>query len=138
MYFILLYYSFFKIRMKRKNRIVSKKEDEYEGDEKKHGAKKGDMPKLLLIPIGIAAGFIISWVYNSWQGGQVNMPLNIQKVVDVSSYTSKTNLDRYWGTYRSNLYFGLKTRSENSLNVGMMWFNQFSNNFQIRYFLIIF
>jgi mannosyl-oligosaccharide glucosidase len=117
--------------MKRKNKIQPKSDQSPE--DKKKADTKRDLPKLLLIPLGIAAGFVLSWVYNSWQGGQVNTPLNVDRIVAVSSYTSPKNLDRYWGTYRSNLYFGLKTRSENPLNVGMMWFNQFSNDFQIRY-----
>ena len=35
--------------------------------------------------------------------------------------------------YRPNLYFGLKTRSDDPLNVGMIWWNQFSNKFQMRH-----
>jgi mannosyl-oligosaccharide glucosidase len=120
--------------MKRKNikeSLINR--DESPDSDKKHGARKGDLPKMMLIPIGITLGFALSWYYNSFQSAQVNTPLNVNRVVDPSSYTSQQNLDRYWGTYRSNLYFGLKTRSENPLNIGMMWFNQFNNKFQIRH-----
>ena len=119
--------------MKRKNKEPPNKRDESPENDKIHAARKGDLPKMILIPLGIILGFVLSSYYNSFQSGQVNTPLNVDRVVDSSSYTSQKNLDRYWGTYRSNLYFGLKTRSENPLNVGMMWFNQFNNKFQIRH-----
>nr|XP_012234886.1 PREDICTED: mannosyl-oligosaccharide glucosidase-like [Linepithema humile] len=31
--------------------------------------------------------------------------------------------DRYWGTYRSGVYFGLKTRDPHSLVTGLMWYS---------------
>lgn len=31
--------------------------------------------------------------------------------------------DHYWGSYRSNLYFGMKTRDPHSLVMGLMWYN---------------
>ncbi|CAF4482064.1 unnamed protein product, partial [Didymodactylos carnosus] len=33
------------------------------------------------------------------------------------------NPERFWGTYRSNLYFGVKHRSPQSLSGGLMWFD---------------
>ena len=82
--------------------------------------------KLILIPITIAIGVCVSWLYNSWLISQVNKPLSEPAIIEASYYKSPENLDRFWGTYRSNLYFGLKTRSENPLMAGMMWFNQFN------------
>lgn len=32
------------------------------------------------------------------------------------------NPERYWGTYRSGLYFGLKSRDPLSLLTGLMWY----------------
>ncbi len=32
--------------------------------------------------------------------------------------------ERYWGTYRANLYFGMRTRSPRSPLVGLMWYEQ--------------
>ncbi|XP_064465782.1 mannosyl-oligosaccharide glucosidase-like isoform X2 [Ornithodoros turicata] len=48
-------------------------------------------------------------------------PLNLPKVVTKSDLEVP---DRYWGSYRSPLYFGLKTRSSRPLSVGLMWFPQ--------------
>jgi hypothetical protein len=94
--------------------------------------KKSDQFKLIGIPIALFSALVITWYYNIYLSSLVNKPLNEPKIIDESSYNSPTNSDRYWGTYRSNLYFGLKTRSPNPFMVGMIWFNQFSNNFEIR------
>jgi hypothetical protein len=101
-------------------------------------AQKAEFNKLILIPVTLVVGVCLSWLYNNWLAGRINTPLNEPKIVDELSYTSPENLDRYWGTYRSNLYFGLKTRSQNPFQVGMMWFNQFNPNFQMRCLFISF
>lgn len=82
--------------------------------------------KLIFIPITILLAVLGSYYYNIWLISLVNKPLNEPRIIDTSLYKSPENLDRFWGTYRSNLYFGLKTRSENPLMAGMMWFNQFN------------
>ena len=51
--------------MKRKNikeSLINR--DESPDSDKKHGARKGDLPKMMLIPIGITLGFALSWYYN--------------------------------------------------------------------------
>lgn len=48
-------------------------------------------------------------------------PVSLPKMV------TKTGLDvpdRFWGSYRSALYFGMKTRSAQPLVAGLMWFSQ--------------
>ena len=67
---------------------------------KNRDEKKSEMNKLILIPIPIAIGILISWYYNQWLAGLVNTPLNEPKIVDEASYLSPQNQDRYWGTYR--------------------------------------
>lgn len=65
---------------------------------------------------------VVLYVYylhylESW----VVRPVNLPKVV------TKAGLDvpeRFWGSYRSSLYFGLKTRSAQPLVAGLMWFTQ--------------
>ena len=95
-------------------------------------AWNSDRLKMYLIPGTILAAVAISVYYNRYLANLVNTPLNEPKIVDESSYTSVENLDRFWGSYRPQLYFGLKTRSSNPLNVGMMWFNQFGTQFSLR------
>jgi len=92
-----------------------------------------DKTKMLMLPLVCLLAIIVSYYYNIWLTNRVKTPLDEPRIIQNTSYTSPENLDRYWGSYRSNLYFGLKTRSEDPLNVGMMWFNQFSRNLQIRH-----
>lgn len=50
---------------------------------------------------------------------RVNTPYDNQKMV------LRTGLDdpeRYWGSYRPQTYFGMKTRDPNSLVMGLMWY----------------
>lgn len=62
----------------------------------------------------------------------VTTPLNAPRIIE--SYGLDVG-EKYWGSYRSGLYFGLQTRTPNSLVVGMMWFSQkiIDNSLQIRH-----
>lgn len=92
-----------------------------------------DKVKMSLIPGTIFAAVVISVLYNNYLSNLVNTPLDEPKIIDESSYTAAENLDRFWGSYRPQLYFGLKTRSADPLNVGMMWFNQMARHFSLRH-----
>jgi mannosyl-oligosaccharide glucosidase len=35
---------------------------------------------------------------------------------------SHWNESMYWGTYRPNLYFGMRTRDADAMQLGLMWF----------------
>ena len=50
-----------------------------------------------------------------------------------SAVKSFSNLDmtRFWGTYRSGHYLGMKTRSANSLVSGLMWLTQYKNQQEV-------
>lgn len=51
--------------------------------------------------------------------------------MDLPKVTIKSELDipeRFWGSYRSSLYFGLKTRSPQPLAAGLMWFSHSLKN----------
>ena len=63
--------------------------------------------KLILIPITLLIGIGASYFYNIWLISLVNKPLSEPKIINSSMYKSGENLERFWGTYRSNLYFGL-------------------------------
>jgi hypothetical protein len=52
-----------------------------------------------------------------------NIPLKLPKLVNVNDTTPELSAQRFWGTYRSNLYFGVKHRSAQSLSGGLMWFD---------------
>lgn len=65
---------------------------------------------------------VVFYVYylhylESW----VIRPVSLPKVVKKSGLDVP---DRFWGSYRSALYFGMKTRSAQPLVAGLMWFSQ--------------
>ncbi|XP_033105341.1 mannosyl-oligosaccharide glucosidase-like isoform X2 [Anneissia japonica] len=89
---------------------------------------------------------ILSIVFYTWYTYQlaamVSTPLNVPKVIGNSKNNNKHMLgsqkgsnDRFWGTYRPGVYFGMRTRSPNSLVTGLMWFKQFATrkNFAVRH-----
>ncbi|XP_013774541.1 mannosyl-oligosaccharide glucosidase-like [Limulus polyphemus] len=75
-----------------------------------------------------AVGFIY---YQRYIENRVRMPLTAPKVI------TKNGLEipeRYWGSYRPGVYFGLKTRSPHSLVTGLMWFSQnIKDNLKLRH-----
>lgn len=48
-------------------------------------------------------------------------------VLDANSSSAKVSPERFWGSYRPQVYFGMKTRSPRSIVTGMMWMRQFSD-----------
>lgn len=62
---------------------------------------------------------VLYFVYQGYLETRVNTPLDYPKVV------RERGLDvpeRYWGTYRPGVYFGMKTRAVQDLHTGLMWF----------------
>ncbi|KAJ9596409.1 hypothetical protein L9F63_012572 [Diploptera punctata] len=57
--------------------------------------------------------------YMGYLETRVNTPFDDQKMVIKSGLDVP---DRYWGSYRSGLYFGMKTRDPYSLVTGLMWY----------------
>lgn len=55
---------------------------------------------------------------------RVHTPSDLPKVLSEDAFSPKTNPDLYWGTFRSNLYFGMRTRNPKSPVVGLMWYEQ--------------
>ncbi|KAL8604947.1 hypothetical protein ACOMHN_028575 [Nucella lapillus] len=54
-------------------------------------------------------------------------PLNTPNIIAANASIPSLNPDRFWGTYRSHTYFGIKTRSPQSPVFGAMWLTQFTN-----------
>lgn len=57
--------------------------------------------------------------YEGYLETRVNTPFDAKKMVVRSGLDVP---ERYWGTYRSGVYFGLKTRDPKSLVTGLMWY----------------
>nr|CAH7721176.1 unnamed protein product [Callosobruchus chinensis] len=67
----------------------------------------------------IVLGIAISCGYMGYLETRINTPFDGKKVV------LKSGLDipeRFWGSYRPGVYFGLKTRDPASLVTGLMWY----------------
>ena len=64
----------------------------------------------------IAVGY---FVYQGYLETRVNTPLDYPKVVRQSGLDVP---ERFWGSYRPGVYFGMKTRSPKDIVTGMMWF----------------
>ena len=61
----------------------------------------------------------------------VRKPLDSPKMIADGASLAANDPDRFWGTYRSGVYFGLKTRSPQSPVVGLMWMTQFTGICQV-------
>lgn len=78
---------------------------------------------------------ILSVVYFFYQHYVENIVIT---PLDLPTVVTKTGVDvpeRYWGTYSPGTYFGLRTRSPQTLTAGMMWFSQkvINNKIDIRH-----
>ena len=63
----------------------------------------------------------------------VRRPLDAPKMIGSEATFPNNDPERFWGTYRSGVYFGLKTRTPHSPVVGLMWMTQFSGRLPILY-----
>ena len=83
---------------------------------------------------GVVAIGIVSWfVYQGYLETRVNSPLAESKV---TIPISPDFPERYWGSYRPGVYFGMKTREPHSLLAGLMWFlpdSATAGNINLRY-----
>lgn len=74
----------------------------------------------------VAAGVVLVIAYMRYQTSlksAVKTPLQSPTILADNSSSAAENPDRFWGTYRSHMYFGMKTRSKASPVVGMKPFS---------------
>lgn len=55
----------------------------------------------------------------------VNVPLDMHKLTSEKETGVMSNTDLFWGTYRPNLYFGIKPRTPDGPVFGLFWFRQY-------------
>lgn len=83
------------------------------------GSRMSNIPKSVKILILLSTVSISLYMaYKGYLETRVNQPLSVPKAV------SKTGLavpSLFWGSYRSGVYFGLKTRTPSDLLTGLMW-----------------
>ena len=99
--------------------------------EKKNMQKTGWWT-LLITPLVICAVIYYFWHMHSLKNS-VRTPLNVPTVIEQNGTLAANAPEKFWGTYRSGVYFGLKTRCPNSPVVGLMWMSQFVNQPSIRH-----
>lgn len=91
---------------------------------------KGQMDKGAWIILILTPALVISAIgyyrYQDYMRELVRTPLDAPLVVGTDATSVVQDPERFWGTYRSGLYFGMKTRSPRSPVVGLMWMTQFT------------
>ncbi|XP_046472489.1 mannosyl-oligosaccharide glucosidase [Neodiprion pinetum] len=87
------------------------------GESKKEYSTKIPMLNTILTATCIA---VAAWFsYKGYLETRVNTPFDTEKLVTETGLDAP---DKYWGTYRPGVYFGLKTRDPYSLVTGLMWY----------------
>lgn len=67
--------------------------------------------------VGIV-GFVIYYGYLGYKQTRVHTPFAAEKVTEKAGINVP---DRFWGSYRPGVYFGMKHRTPSSIITGMMW-----------------
>lgn len=83
----------------------------------------------LFLLLAAVVGFTLCGLgaYKLWNyklSARLYTPLNAPLVIN----RTECDMTRFWGSYRTNLYFGMRTRSPQSLMTGLMWFPHFEPN----------
>ena len=86
------------------------------GKREEEGESGGKMFLMAGLVSLVAVGY---FVYQGYLETRVNTPLDYPKVVRQSGLDVP---DRFWGSYRPGVYFGMKTRSPKDIVTGLMWF----------------
>lgn len=89
---------------------------------------KGKMDKgawFLITATPVILATIIAYFYirDSYRE-MVRQPLDVPRIISDNATSAAVDPSRFWGTYRSGTYFGMKTRSPNSPVTGLMWLFQ--------------
>ncbi|XP_054634277.1 mannosyl-oligosaccharide glucosidase [Dunckerocampus dactyliophorus] len=99
---------------------------------RKEKKKKVDVGKIFInISIGLSV-VSLSWFFyaiymRSSLAKRVVTLHPSPRVLDANSSSAQVSPERFWGSYRPQVYFGMKTRSPRSIATGMMWMRQFSD-----------
>ena len=89
---------------------------------------KGRMDKgawflLTVTPVILASLIAFFYIRDSYREA-VRQPMGTPNIIAANATSAAVDPERFWGTYRSLAYFGMKTRSPQSPVSGLMWFFQ--------------
>ncbi len=112
--------------------------------DRRAGKVESEAPNGLTDPsflVGIAIAVVLGIAYMNWRGIQIYevsariidslkprtmdlKPLKAPRMLELAELTDPAWTDSMlWGSYRSGLYFGMRTRAPKSLLTGLMWFD---------------
>ncbi|VDH90224.1 mannosyl-oligosaccharide glucosidase, partial [Mytilus galloprovincialis] len=94
---------------------IEEKQNIHLGHHQNNYMKKRKYLLIVFATIIVIVAVMSNHFYNSYLETIVVTPLDSPKI-------NLNNSELFWGTYRSNLYFGMKTRSSRSPVIGLMWF----------------
>ncbi|KAG9259869.1 mannosyl-oligosaccharide glucosidase [Astyanax mexicanus] len=109
----------------------TRKEEKPAPPSRKEKKKKTDIGKVFInISIALCI-FSLAWFFyalymRSSLARRVVTLHPSSRVLDSNSTSAAVSPERFWGTYRPQVYFGMKTRSPRSVVTGLMWMRQFS------------
>ncbi|XP_075887768.1 mannosyl-oligosaccharide glucosidase [Nelusetta ayraudi] len=109
-----------------------RKDEKSSAFHRKEKKKKTDIGKVFInISIGLCIFSLIWFFYALYMRSMLSKRIITlhpsPPVLDANSSSSTVSPERFWGSYRPQVYFGMKTRSPNSVVTGMMWMRQFSH-----------
>ncbi|XP_061883082.1 mannosyl-oligosaccharide glucosidase-like [Entelurus aequoreus] len=109
-----------------------RKDDKPPAFHRKEKKKKIDIGKIFInISIGLCVVSLIWFFYALYMRSSLAKRVVTlhpsPRVLDANSSSSQVSPERFWGSYRPQVYFGMKTRSPRSIVTGMMWMRQFSD-----------
>ncbi|MBN3311141.1 MOGS glucosidase, partial [Amia calva] len=95
----------------------------------KEKKKKLNVGQLFInISIGLCIFSLIWFFYalymRSYLAKRIITPHPSDKILHPNSTSAAVSPDRFWGSYRPQVYFGMKTRSPKSIVTGLMWMRQ--------------
>lgn len=108
-----------------------RKEEKTPAPPRKEKKKKTDIGKVFInISIGLCIFSLIWFFYALYMRSSLARRVVTlhpsPRVLDANSSSPAVSPERYWGTYRPQVYFGMKTRSPRSVVTGLMWMRQFA------------
>ncbi|KAG7458588.1 hypothetical protein MATL_G00222070 [Megalops atlanticus] len=118
-------------RVLQSDPVPHRKEEKSAVPHRKDKKKKPDIGKLFInISIGLCIFSLVWFFYalymRSTLAKRVITLHPSPRVLDDNSTSPAMSPERFWGSYRPQVYFGMKTRSPRSVVTGLMWMRQFS------------
>ncbi|XP_019860909.1 PREDICTED: mannosyl-oligosaccharide glucosidase GCS1-like, partial [Amphimedon queenslandica] len=85
-------------------------------------SRKVSLPFLIASGVGVALVSVLIAVCVRWaMTSSLNQPIGLPRVINDEMMGGAQYKERLWGSYRSNVYFGMRPRLPRSIVVGMAW-----------------